>query len=297
MTEHHQKAKELKAESLLLIVVVVWASNYPLAKYALRELHPLIFNAIRYVVATLVLCIPFIAGSPWKPIAREDRFPLLRAGVIASVVYQMAFIIGLTLTTAGNSAVLLSTSPLWTIFLNSHMHKEKIPRQTWIGMAVSLCGVIMIIIGSGKKLELGSNELLGDFITLAAAALWGLNTNLQKPLLTKYSSNQLAIIMIATGGIGLSLIGTPSFPGVPWGSLHWSVYAATIISGALSIGLANVLWSHGVKHLGPGRTANFNNLVPVLALAISYFTLNENLLPIQFIGAGVTIIGVWVARR
>jgi len=103
--------------------------------------------------------------------------------------------------------------------------------------------------------------------------------------------------MIAIGAIGLSLIAVPMLPDVPWSSLHWSFYAVTIISGALSIGLANVLWSHGVKHLGPGRTANFNNLVPVLALVISYFTLNEDLLLIQFIGAGITVIGVWVARR
>jgi drug/metabolite transporter (DMT)-like permease len=52
-----------------------------------------------------------------------------------------------------------------------------------------------------------------------------------------------------------------------------------------------------VKHLGPGRTANFNNLVPVLAFIFSYFTLHEQLLPIQFVGAGVTVVGIWIARR
>lgn len=297
MNAHDQTAKERRVEILLLVVVVVWATNYPLAKYALRELDPLVFNAIRYSIAMATLAIPFLAGSPWKSIEPKDRFPLLRAGVIASVIYQMAFIFGLNLTTAGNSAVLLSTSPLWTIFLNAKMHKEKIQPQVWIGMAASLVGVVLIIIGSGKKLEFGGRELAGDVITLAAAALWGLNTNLQKPLLAKYSSNQLAFTMISVGAIGLSAAALPAIGSVPWGTIHWTTIAAALVSGTLSIGLANVIWSHGVKHLGPSRTSNFNNLVPVLAFAISYFTLNEQLLPIQFVGAGITVVGIWVARR
>ena len=288
---------ERRVELLLLVVVVVWATNYPLAKYALGELNPLIFNAIRYSVAMACLAVPFLTGSPWKRIERQDRFPLLRAGVVASVIYQMAFIYGLSLTTAGNSAVLLSTSPLWTIFLNAKLHKEKIRPPVWIGMGASLVGVVLIIIGSGKKLEFGGQELAGDVITLAAAALWGLNTNLQKPLLAKYSSNQLAFIMISVGAIGLTTFSIPAAPSVDWTSIHWTSIAAALVSGALSIGIANVIWSHGVKHLGPGRTANFNNLVPVLALIFSYFALNEQLLPIQFVGAGITVVGIWIARR
>ncbi len=295
-TENHTE-KERRVELLLLVVVLVWATNYPLAKYALRELNPLIFNAIRYTVAMACLSVPFLTGAPWKRIEPQDRLPLLRAGVVASVVYQMAFIYGLSLTTAGNSAVLLSTSPLWTIFLNAKIHKEKIQPTVWLGMAASLLGVVLIIIGSGKKIEFGGQELAGDIVTLGAAALWGLNTNLQKPLLVKYSSNQLAFIMISVGAIGLSCISLPALPSVSWELVHWTSIAAALISGTLSIGIANVIWSHGVKHIGPGRTANFNNLVPVLAIGFSYFALHEELLPIQILGAGITVVGIWVARR
>jgi drug/metabolite transporter (DMT)-like permease len=297
MVDDPQLRHERRVEVLLLLVVVVWASNYPLAKYALRELSPLLFNAIRYTMAMATLAIPFLAGGSWKPIAREDRWPMLRAGIIASVVYQMAFIYGLSMTTAGNSAILLSTSPLWTIILNAKMHKEKVRRTVWAGMLTSLLGVALIIAGSGKKLEFGGRDLLGDAITLGAAALWGLNTTLQRPLLTKYPSNQLAFVLIAIGAVGLSAIALPLAPAVDWGNVHWTSIVATLVSGALSIGVANLIWSHGVKHLGPGRTANVNNLVPVLAFTISYFLLSEQLLPIQFIGAGITVVGVWIARR
>lgn len=288
---------ELKAELWLLFVVVVWAANYPVAKYGLQGMNPFIFNAIRYLVAAIVLVLPYLGRSRWQRIEPGDVPRVLRAGIVAGVIYQLAFITGLSMTTAGNSAVFLSTSPLWTMFLNARIHKEKIQSLMWAGMAVSLCGVVMIIAGSGKKIELGGKELIGDIITLAAGALWGLNTNLQKPLLVRYSPMQLAFLLSATGAVGLSLLAIPAARSMEWTSVHWTFYLAAISSGAISIGIANGLWSNGVRRLGPSRTANFSNLVPVLALAFSFFTLHEELLPVQILGAGVTIVGVWIARR
>ncbi|MBI1804234.1 MAG: DMT family transporter [Ignavibacteriae bacterium] len=288
---------EYRAETLLLIVVVVWAANYPLAKFALASLHPFVFNAIRYIVAAAVLLTGARIGSWWSPVEKSDWPKLLGAGFVSNILYQLLFIVGLSMTTAGNSAIILSTSPLWTIFLGARMHKEKMPRIMWIGMLISLVGIVMIIVGSGKKIGLGSQELTGDIIVLAAAALWGLNTTLQKPLLHTYSAQQLALILISIGAVGLTLAGIPAVVQTQWESVSWLAIVAAILSGAFSIGIGNVIWSYGVKHLGPGRTANFNNLVPVLAFILSYFTLHEQLLPIQIIGAAITVVGVWIARR
>src|SRR5439155_3148474 len=100
---------------------------------------------------------------------------IVGTGFVANVLYQVIFMFGLSMTTAGNSAVLLSTSPLWTVFFNAWLHKVKILKSMWIGMAISLLGVALIIAGSGKQLEFGGKALLGDIVTLTAAMIWGLN--------------------------------------------------------------------------------------------------------------------------
>lgn len=290
-------ARTRRTERLLLVIVVIWAANYPVAKYGLEGLNELVFNSIRFIVAAAVIAIPLARREHWTPVERADIPKLLQAGIIASVIYQVAFIVGLSMTTAGTAAILLSTSPLWTVLISARLHRERIERMMMLGMIVSLCGVILIIIGSGVKLEFGGRELAGDLIALAAASLWGLNTALQKPLLVRYSAVQLAFILVAVGAVGLTLIAVPAGIGLAWGSVHWSYYLAAVASGALSIGIGNAVWSRGVKHLGPGRTAAFNNLVPALAFVFSFLTLREKLLPIQFVGAAVTIAGVWLARR
>ncbi len=295
MTPH--EARRRGTERLLLAVVIIWAANYPVAKYGLEGLNQLVFNSIRFIVAAAVIAVPVARGERWIPIERRDRPKLLKAGIIASVIYQVAFVVALSMTTAGNAAILLSTSPLWTILLNARMHREKIEPMMMAGMVVSLCGIAMIIVGSGTKLAFGGMEFVGDLIALTAAALWGLNTAMQKPLLVRYSSIQLAFILVSVGAVGLTLIAIPAAVTLSWESVHWTYYLAAVASGALSIGVGNAIWSRGVKHLGPGRTAAFNNLVPVLAFIFSFLTLHEELLPVQFLGAGVTVAGVWIARK
>jgi drug/metabolite transporter (DMT)-like permease len=291
------QAKERKAEFLLLVVVIIWASNYPVINYGIRELSPLVFNGIRYVAAALVLAAIFFRRSRWTPIALGDRYRFLRAGLVANVIYQIAFIIGISMTSAGNAAILLNTSPLWTLFLSGRMHRERVSRQMWLGMIVSVAGVAMIIVGSGKKLEFGGTDIYGDLISLGAAAFWGLNTNLQKPLLARYPTLQVTFIMITVGAVGLGMVAMPSAISRSWEGEYWIPVLVASVSGALSIGIANFFWSIGVKYLGPGRTAAFNNLIPILAFIISYFALDEQVYLIHFVGAAVTMVGVWYARR
>lgn len=292
-----ERGREIQAELWLLVAVVIWAANYPVSKFGIGRINILVFNGIRYVVAAVVLTAFFAVRQVWQPVQSSDRLGLLRAGLVAHVLYQVTFIIGLSMTTAGNSAVLLATSPLWTIVIHARLRNENITPHVLIGMILSLAGIVMIILGSGKTLGFGGDALLGDVITLAAAILWGLNTNLQRPLLTYYSTLQLALAMIVVGAVGLSVIAIPPAFAMEWGSIPWVYYAAAVGSGILSIAAGNVFWSFGVKRLGPGKTSNFSNLIPVLALIISYVMLHEQLFPLQFIGASVTIAGVWLARR
>jgi drug/metabolite transporter (DMT)-like permease len=294
---HQPGREERSAEWLVLTVIVIWALNGPFTKFGLRGLDVFVFNSIRYVLAFLMLAGFFVARWRWVPIQSGDWFNLVRLGLLANVVYQLLFIIGLSMTTAGNSAVLLSTSPLWTALLNAKLHKERVPPQAWFGMAISLAGVVMIIIGSGKKLEFGSNALFGDMLSLAAAFVWALSTNLQKPLLARYSSMQLTLVSVGTGAIVLSLVGVPSVVAVHWSSVETIYWIVPVISGLASIGVANVLWSYGVKYIGPRRTGNYGNLLPVIAFIAAYVALDEQVFLIQWIGAAVTIVGVWIARR
>lgn len=297
MNNESTPSKEHRAELLLLIVVVIWASNFSIAKFGIQGLDIFLFNGIRYISAFIVMIVLFRFRCTWQETSRSDWAKMIGIGFLANVVYQLAFIVGLKFTTAGNSAILLATSPLWTVFWNARLHKEAIERTVWFGMGLSLVGIILIITGSGRAIEFGSRGMVGDIVSLAAAMLWALNTNFQKPLLTTYSTMQLSVIMVAVGAVVHALLALPDALTISWQTIAPTYLLAGVISGVLSIGVANVLWSHGVKRLGPSRTANMSNLTPVLAFMISYLTLDEQISWLHVVGGAVTLFGVWIVRR
>ncbi len=285
------------AELLLLFTTLIWAVNYPVTKFGLERLDIFVFNSIRYVVAFALLTGLLAATRQWFRVPREDRGPLIRLGVLTGIVYQLAFIVGINLTTAGNTAVLLSTSPLWTALIQARITRTRIRSAMIAGLLVSLTGIVMIVLGSGKRLEFASHAILGDLVCIAAALFWALSTNLQKPLLRRYSTVQLSVVTLGIGAVGLSVMAIPSWTHFHWSEIPFPYVAAALASGALSIGLANVIWTYGVEHIGPSRTASFNNLVPILAFIISYLVLDERVTVLQIVGAVITIAGVWISRR
>ncbi len=284
------------AEILLLATILIWAGNNSLAKWTLKGMTMFQFNSVRYVVASLFLGSLLLVRARWLKVEPGDWKKILLVGFLAGVAYQMAFISGLNLTTVGNCSVLLATSPIWTIITNRIINKESIHPMVITGMLLSFIGVGMIIFGTGT-LDLAMKGILGDFLCLFAAMLWGLSSTLQKPLLSRYSAVQLNVVIGSMGGLVFSIAAFPSFVAGESSTVAPGYFFAAIVSGAFSIGLANTFWSFGVKKLGPAHASNFANLVPVFALAIAYIALDEKLLAVQLIGAGVTLVGVWLARK
>jgi drug/metabolite transporter (DMT)-like permease len=284
-------------ESLLLVVVVIWAANSPLVKFGISGMEIPIFNSIRFLIAAATLIAINVTRSGWRHVTQTDWWKLIGLGVIAHVLYQFAYLYGLKNTTVGNSAIILSTSPLWTVFLNSIIYKERVPSQAWSGTSVSLLGIILIVIGTGSTVSLGGDALLGGGLSLAASLLWALSTILQTSFLKTYSATQLSVVMVSVGAFVWTLLAIPSAHDFQWGTITTGYFAAAIGSGTLSTGASNVLWARGIKNLGPRRTANFNNLVPILAFVFAYLALGEEIYPLQIVGAGITLVGVWIARR
>lgn len=286
-----------RTEGLLLLCVLIWGANYSVSKFGITRIDPLVYNALRYLIGAGCLAMVLAFGSRRRvPIARSDRGPLLRAGLIANVFNQLAFILGLSLTSAGNAAIILATAPVMTVLLNARISRLPVPSGVWAGSILSLLGVATIVASSGRDIVLGSRALAGDLLCLLAAFLWAFNTNIQRPLVGKYSPAQVAAAMVGVGAAGLTLAALPALPSVSWDQADGAFVAAAVWSGVFSIALGNILWSNGVKRIGPDRTANFGNLIPVVGFLLSLFALSERFDALQAVGAALTVAGVWLAR-
>lgn len=292
----------LKYELALIFTVCVWGINFPIIKIALEVMHPHAVNVFRFLVASLVLGGLYVyqqrsrGESIGDPIKKHGK-TLFGLGMLGFFFYQYCFIVGVEKTTAGNAALIMASSPLWTGLLGHIFGFDKMRSKAWLGLLASLLGASIIVFGGTKTLDFGSATFLGNALMLAAAFLWGAYTAFTKPV-----SRSVAPITIAFMGLVFALpllfaLGIPHLSSVNWPDVTPLIWAALVFSGGLSVGLTIVIWNYAVQHVGPSHTAAFGNLVPVVALISGMLLLNETITLHQIAGGILILGGLIVMRR
>jgi drug/metabolite transporter (DMT)-like permease len=285
----------MNAHAALLLMAVIWGINFPIAKDALTELSPLAFNALRFpMAAAVVLAALLLKGGVTWP-AREHRWRVLVLGVLGNVFYQQFFIFGLSHTRAGTASVLLAGTPVITALLSAALGHERIGARTWIGVGATVAGIIMVV-AAGEQAGSGGTTLLGDLLMIAASCSWAIYTVGSRNLIHRYGSVQFTAWTLWIGALVLLLIGLPDVARTPLADVSASAWAGVVYAGALSIGVAYLIWYFGVRRIGNTRTAAYSNLVPVVALAAAWVHLGEIPAPGQALGAAVIIGGVSLAQ-
>lgn len=280
-------------EVSLGLMVLIWGVNFAVVKWALQTFSPLGFNALRYLIASaFVFAVLRFQGALRLP-RREDVPRVLWLGLVGNFVYQMAFILGLDRTRAGNASLMLALVPIIVLLMGGRGARHG--AMAWAGAVVSVVGVALVS-GSALQME-GAETLVGDLIMIGAAIVWAVYTVGSQPLIARYGSVQTTAWTLWTGAVGLFLVGLPALLRQPWGAVTPAAWGGLLFSALLSIGLAYLIWYRGVERLGGARTAIFSNLTPVVALLAGAVWLGERLTIPSVAGAAMVLIGIWLVRR
>src|SRR6266850_2609048 len=79
---------------LLLLMTVIWGSNFTAIKYSLEDLLPLSFNALRFTIASLAMLVVALMSRDTFKLAPGDGRRLFALGLLGNTVYQTLFITG-----------------------------------------------------------------------------------------------------------------------------------------------------------------------------------------------------------
>lgn len=289
-------------ELLLFVLVIIWGLNFVAMKWALKEMLPLAFSAVRYSLATLFFLAILLACEGWQPVAKKDALKLLGLGLLGNTFFQVPMILGLDLTTSGNSALLLATIPVWAALIAVALRIESLTKWIWSGIGLSLIGVALVTLGSGQKFALNNPGgatliILGNLLMLLAAASWAGYTVFSKDLLKRYSPLRLSALAMLPGALGLWLFAIPEARAQDWTYISWQVWLIILFSAVLALVVGYIIWATAVRQIGAARTAAFNNLVPVVTFIGAYFALGEPISWLQGLGGVMVLIGVRLTMR
>jgi len=280
----------------LLLMVLIWGINFPFIKASLVELPPLAFNALRFPLAALTVFLALRAkgGVSWPEKGDWPRLVIL--GVFGNVVYQGFFIFGIDATSAGNTSILLATTPVWTLAFSTLRGHENPGALVWFGILATLSGISLVVLGGGMALGIHSSTLKGDLLMIGAAITWSAYSVGSRGMIRKYGSLPVTAWTLWVGSFGLVILGFPSLLQAPLDQVSPFTWLGVGYAGILAIGLAYILWYRGVQRIGNSRTAAYANLTPVVALAVAWVWLEEVPRPLQLLGAVVVLAGLALAR-
>ena len=290
---------------LLVAAPLFWGGNVVAAKLVVGEIDPVLLLACRCVLATIVI-MPFA----WRHLRRDwdtvrRTWPILMAyGVVGYALFNAFLYIGLTTTTAVNSAIEQASLPMLILGANFLVFRVRARMIQIIGVILAIAGVILTATHGDPARLLTMDINVGDgFVILAClsytAYTLGLRLRPQVHLMTfmavSFAGAAItAVILLALLGGGLGQVATlaDASPAV------WVVIAYVAVFPSM---FSQVAYARGVELVGANRAAPSHNLIPVFGTLGSVIILGESLELYHFLAAAIIISGIvlaeWAARR
>ncbi|MGD0362893.1 MAG: DMT family transporter [Bryobacteraceae bacterium] len=281
-------AAQRRAEAALIVNTIIWGATFVLVKQALRDVSPVLFLALRFTLATVVLVILF--RGAWSA-PRNPRWSLTGGAIAGGFLFAgYAFqTIGLQYTTAPKSAFLTGLTAVMTPLLGAFVYRKK-PRTLEIGGVLLATGgmALMTLPGAGGAIN------RGDLLTICCAACYAAHIL----TLSRYSATA-SFELLATAQIGISaLLAWSLFRAMETPHIRWTlgVWAAIAITGIFATALAFTFQAWAQRYTTSTRTALIFMLEPVFAWITSYLLTGESLSARAAAGAGLILTGILVVE-
>jgi drug/metabolite transporter (DMT)-like permease len=273
--------------------VLIWTSAFPAAKIGLIDSPPLLFLALRFLLAGGVM----LAWAYWRRTLR--KLSLKEWGILGALgLLNHALYLGLSWTgmgslSSGLSTILISANPIVVAVLSSFVLREPLTRQKIMGLALGFLGVAFIV---RNRIGSSIDSLEGFLLVLAALFTLAFGTVLYKKCPVKTDIVTGTGFQIILSGVmllpvafwfeDLSAISlTPSFVG----AYLWLVVVVSIAGYQL--------WFNLLERGSASAASVWFFLTPPLGLIAGAWLLNEPLNWIDFIGIVPVILGIVMVTR
>ena len=277
-----------------LLAIFIWAGNTVITKMSAGAIFPAEIGFYRWLLAGL-LFTPFMLKpvlAHWSQI-RPKLGKIFVLGVLGMAVYQSLAYFAASLTSATNMGIILSLMPLMSLAMAIISLGQRLTMGALAGAALSFIGVLVVVSSGslGVLLEHGVN--LGDAMMLIATLAYAVYSTLLKkwqlklpPLVLLYLQVLVAVVVLFPLFFASAKVG-PTLQNIPL-----VLYACLLASM-----VAPLAWMQAVVRLGPSRTTQFFNLLPLITALIAAVVLHEQLAMYHLVGGVLTLGGVIVSER
>ncbi|MDW5500802.1 DMT family transporter [Pseudomonas lundensis] len=280
----------------VIIATFFWGTNFNAGAYIIAHQPPITASIERFSLATLALLLFFgLRGQLRLSTLRNHWLAYLGLGVLGFTLFNLCTFFGLQSTTPINGALILATTPLWTLVFGVIWENEKLNGSRVAGLLAGFIGVVLVITKGQIQTLLRLEISPGDGIILLGSLAWALNMVGTRRLVHNATAIETTSYSMLFGTLALLPLGFIfENPLQSLATASLSVHAAVVYLALCGSLLAYLLWFNGLEKIGSVRTAIFFNLAPVFTMLVATLTgTAPNVW--QLAGAAWVILGVLLA--
>ena len=272
----------------MLFNIIAWGMSWVSVRIVLTELDAGQVGALRYLIASAVMLPVWLYRG--RPVPDKSDLGLVTLlGLFGFCLYNLGINFGEKTVDAGTGSLLISFQPILVIVIGVLLRREVVSLVAWIGILISMAGVIMTAIGGSAGFTLN----FGTILILGAALSSAIQTLINKALTKRYHALDVTTWAIWIGTLGL----LPFSHDLPeaWGRLSTNGLLHLIFLGVVPAALCYTLFAWVLTRVPIATAMSSVYAIPVFSLIFGWSMLGEQPTALTLIGGAVTIVGVaWV---
>tara|TARA_B100000686_G_scaffold333873_1_gene400320 strand:+ start:79 stop:969 length:891 start_codon:yes stop_codon:yes gene_type:complete len=284
---------------ILILTTIFWSGNFIVGKAAsMYQIPPFSLNFYRWFFAGLIL-LPFT----YKELIKKKKYIInnlgffIVLGITSITIFNSIVYYSLYYTQVISGILMISTIPVWIIFISSILKIEKTNIFQIIGVILSLTGVIFIITKADLNLIKNLDFNKGDLSMVIAMFSWAIYSALLKS--KKYEISQVSLLEVVII-CGLFFLIPIYFIEMNMGNLiilgkpFYLILAYVVIFPGLA---SFFFWIKGISIIGANRAGIFLHLMPIMGAIMAMLIFDERFMFYHILGAIFIIAGITLSNK
>lgn len=288
MVEYMQS---IKVNCIVGVAIILWASAFVGIRIGLVGYSPGPLALLRFLVASLCMLFIYYSLRIKKRVQWKDRIRLLIAGMAGIGVYNICLNYGELSVSAGIASFIIGLMPVMTIFLSIIFFREKLEPRVWLGILISMSGLVLLAFNENTDREMQQ----GILAILISALMGSILTIIQKQFANVYHPVAIISWVIWGGTLLLAIFFPDLLEQIKVADVHTTM--AVIYMGIFPAAFAYLAWSYALKYLSASHASITLYSLPIFSTFLEFLWFKEQPTLRSLIGCSITLIGAMIANH
>ncbi len=284
--------EERKGESYIIGEALLWGLFPVLTILGYSALPSLISLGLTTLFAAFFFALVLTFRGRWREIFdRGAAFDIAMTTLLIGVVFYALFYTGLTMTSAGNAAIVSLAEAFFSFCLFNLWHRESISSWHVVGAALMVLGAGIVLLPRAGSFH------PGDLFVLLAVAISPFGNFFQRRARARISSEAILFVRSAASVPFIFFLAYLLGERLAFVAIPWILVLVFLVNGFFVFGLSKMLWIEAIRRINVVKANGLQSLAPLVTLLFAYLLLHQAPTAFQLVAFVPMAAGVYLLSR